>query len=907
MLQKGSLLESRYLLAGQIASGGFADIYVASDMRLGNKPVIIKMLRSDFTDDMKRVRMFIDEINLTTFLDHENIVRVYDVLRTGEDSYLQVLELIDGQDMTLIIEEARARREPIPNDLISYILSKVCLALEYAHELKDPNSGEHLSIVHRDISPSNILISYDGKVKLTDFGIAFAHMHQRQKTQMGEIKGKLSYMSPEQVLGQKVDRRSDIYSLGIVMYEILTRERLFEADSDIATMKMVAEGKIDFKPLDDSKAPEPLKEILHKALQKKDSSRYQNAYEMYRGLHEYVSSSDEYTLSNKLKDYLSSMKKETRLTQLLRILKGEGKGMVISEVSLPQKKTEPEKEEGWADEKTIYDLIQQKQGRSRNKVAWAFFTIFFAGLAFAGLDTFYLKKTPVGEMLYNTIYPPNLVVESNPPGAQVYLDGKLLNNVTPFNLTKISPGAHEFRFQYAGYEPVSDSSNILTVEEWRETGSLENQRVTGIFSIPLLVKSNPANASVYIDSEPYQEKTPTTITYPMLSESLHIRLEHEGFEDLELGLNLMLPPTKKVQNWEIKKDRGEEGDGNFQIQLLGKFSTSITVTSLPEVAYLIDFYDELSDTHFTPVTLPLESGKHILRVEKENLIPWEQEITVETGKPESLLAVLKGEVLINVIDTDKKVEKKGVLVKIFNKEGKQVSKGNTPLNDTLEVGNYEARFTAPGGYQGIEHVSFRVPMDKPITGELSRSNPLLTVRVINARSKSPIGDAEVTFKAGNEGTEQSGFTSAKGVFTKRFRPGEISVGISMPGYKESSDRTEKIEWGKDLTMTFQLEPFLKAPLLKNKTPEEAEILLQQMGLKLEVSEVTDPSHQYGVIIEQTPLVGEIVEEGTTIKITVNVMKEVPKEVEVKEEPVDTTEVQKKEPKKKEVKRRRSGE
>ena len=108
MLQKGTILEARYLLAGQMASGGFADIYVASDMRLGNKPVIIKMLRSDFTEDTRRVRMFIDEINLTTFLDHENIVRVYDVIRTEEDTYLQILELIDGQDLTLIINEALA-------------------------------------------------------------------------------------------------------------------------------------------------------------------------------------------------------------------------------------------------------------------------------------------------------------------------------------------------------------------------------------------------------------------------------------------------------------------------------------------------------------------------------------------------------------------------------------------------------------------------------------------------------------------------------------------------------------------------------------------------------------------------------------------------------------------------------
>ncbi|MCH7761326.1 protein kinase, partial [candidate division TA06 bacterium] len=159
MLQTGTIFENRYRLVGQLTSGGFADIYVGCDLRLGNKPVIIKMLRRDFAEDRERLQMFLDEINLATRLDQENIVRVYDVIKTEENTYFQVLELVEGLDLKQIISDSRHRNEKIPFDLVAYIISKVCLALDYAHDKKDTATGNPLHIVHRDISPSNILVS----------------------------------------------------------------------------------------------------------------------------------------------------------------------------------------------------------------------------------------------------------------------------------------------------------------------------------------------------------------------------------------------------------------------------------------------------------------------------------------------------------------------------------------------------------------------------------------------------------------------------------------------------------------------------------------------------------------------------------------------------------------------------
>ena len=908
MFQKGTILENRYLLAGQMASGGFADIYVASDMRLGNKPVIIKMLRSDFTDDLKRIRMFIDEINLTTCLDHENIVRVYDVLRTGEDSYLQVLELIDGPDLKQIIAEARARKEEIPLDLVSYILNKVCLALHYAHELADPNTGDLLSIVHRDISPSNILISYDGKVKLTDFGIAFAHLHQRQKTQTGEIKGKLSYMSPEQVMGQKLNRQSDIYSLGIVMFETLTRKRLFEADSDFATLTMVAEGKVDFKPLDESNVPEAFKEVLHRALQKNVTDRYGTTYEMYRDIQKTLGTTDEVSLREKLKEYLAGMRKETRLTQLLRTLKGEAPSVTISEVSLTQEKIEKKREE----EKTIYDLIRQKQGRSRKVGTWIGLSVLIAAVAFLGLDTFLLKSTPLGEKIYNSFFPPNLVVESIPSGAEVFLDGSNLNKITPFNLSEIPPGTHQFQFQVAGYKPVFLSSQILSGDEWKKTNPKDPQRVLGIFSIPLSIQSNPPGAKIYLDDAPehYSQSTPATIPYPLREDSLRIRLELEGFESLQRGLDLLESSEKGDPNWKITKEKDVEG--YYQFNISGTFYAPLTVNSVPEGAFVIRTFGEEADTHKTPATLYLGVGRNLLKVEKEGMIPWEKEMVIESGKPDTLQVILKQGVLITLFDSDGKTEKRGVPVAIY-KQGRQVTEGNTPLKLSLETGRFEARFKTPPGYQSVAPIPFETPALKPVTAILIRENPLLTVRVMDAKTLKPIENAEVFLGVGEEEAKPIGRTSNEGIFQKRNPPGEISVEVSVPEYKKVGERYERIQWPQDLEVVFRLEPLLKVPDLSKKTREEAEILLRNLGLSMEVVELDNPSLEYGIILEQNPSSGEIVEEGATIKATVNVKKEVPipqdtlKKEEVKEDTVKGKEAKEDTVKAKEVKRRRSGE
>ena len=172
--------------------------------------------------------MLVDEAKLSVLLSHTNVVQVYDLGKVGDDYFIS-MEFIDGVNLRQIINRLKELNQPIEQELAVYIISEVCKGLDYAHTKKDAD-GNPLSIVHRDISPQNVLVSYEGEVKIVDFGIAKAAMNISH-TLAGILKGKISYMSPEQALGKIVDRRTDIFSAGLVFYELLTGQKLFTGET----------------------------------------------------------------------------------------------------------------------------------------------------------------------------------------------------------------------------------------------------------------------------------------------------------------------------------------------------------------------------------------------------------------------------------------------------------------------------------------------------------------------------------------------------------------------------------------------------------------------------------------------------------------------------------------------------
>ncbi|MDP1918330.1 MAG: serine/threonine-protein kinase [Myxococcales bacterium] len=293
---KRNIRFGKYTLIDRIAVGGMAEIFLARQAGIENfeKTIVIKRIRPHLSKQPNFVKMFLNEAKLAAQLNHPNIVQIYDLGRIGE-SYFIAMEYVFGRDMRRIIPKADSLGIPFPMVYALKIASSVCEGLYYAHQKTD-TYGVALNIVHRDVTPENIFVSFDGTVKVLDFGIAKA-ANQIEQTRAGEIKGKLSYMSPEQCMGKHLDNRSDLFSLGTVLYEWLTGFKLFTGDSEVAILKSITEGKIYAPSYFKADIPEGVEAILMKALEKDRERRYQTAWDMQYDIDQFLSQY-EFTPSN---------------------------------------------------------------------------------------------------------------------------------------------------------------------------------------------------------------------------------------------------------------------------------------------------------------------------------------------------------------------------------------------------------------------------------------------------------------------------------------------------------------------------------------------------------------------------------------------------------------------------------
>ncbi len=276
-----------YIMLERIAVGGMAEVWKAKMKGVEGfeKIVAIKKILPHLTDSAEFVTMFIDEAKLAAQLNHNNIIHIYDLGKIGND-YFIAMEYIDGKDLRTIMNRAKKTGKPFPLGLAVLIAARLASALDYAHRKKDIH-GRELGLVHRDVSPQNVLVSFEGDIKLCDFGIVKA-VTKASKTQVGALKGKIQYMSPEQAWGKTVDARSDIFSLGAVLFEMLTGRRLFAGDSELSVLQSVRECKIvEPKRLNPS-IPLPLNRIVMKALAPDPDDRYQSAGEMQKDLEEFL-------------------------------------------------------------------------------------------------------------------------------------------------------------------------------------------------------------------------------------------------------------------------------------------------------------------------------------------------------------------------------------------------------------------------------------------------------------------------------------------------------------------------------------------------------------------------------------------------------------------------------------------
>jgi TonB family protein len=275
----------QYIIEERIATGGMADVYKARMMGMEGfqKTVAIKRILSTLTDSDEFVRMFIDEAKLAAQLNHNNIIHIYDLGKVDRSHYI-AMEYIEGRDLRSILSECRESGQRVPIELALYIADLLASALDYAHKKRDFDN-QALGLVHRDVSPQNVLISFDGDVKLCDFGIAKAASKATQ-TRAGALKGKLQYMSPEQAWGKDIDHRSDIFSLGLVLFEMLTNDQVFTGTSELSVLEQVRDPIITAPSMKNPEVGPEIDRIVFHALNAERDERYQSAEDMQNDLRE---------------------------------------------------------------------------------------------------------------------------------------------------------------------------------------------------------------------------------------------------------------------------------------------------------------------------------------------------------------------------------------------------------------------------------------------------------------------------------------------------------------------------------------------------------------------------------------------------------------------------------------------
>jgi serine/threonine protein kinase len=276
----------RFQIIGRLATGGMAEVYLALSGELpGYRTLlVVKRILPHLASNRQFIGMFLDEARLAALLDHPNVVRIIEVGHDGEEYFL-AMELVQGKPLSAVLRKATRERRPPSPALAAYVIAQAANGLGYAHALTD-GDGRPLGVVHRDVSPQNVLLSFEGAVKLIDFGVARA-FGRVAHTSPGGLKGKIEYMSPEQASAEEVDHRADVFALGVVLWEVLTGRRLYRRETELATMRAILDDPIP-RPSEVADVPPELDAVVMRALRKRRDARFASAHEMAQALERFA-------------------------------------------------------------------------------------------------------------------------------------------------------------------------------------------------------------------------------------------------------------------------------------------------------------------------------------------------------------------------------------------------------------------------------------------------------------------------------------------------------------------------------------------------------------------------------------------------------------------------------------------
>ena len=644
----------RYILLDRINVGGMAEVFRGKMQGVQGfeRMVALKRILPNIAADPDFIEMFVDEAKLAVQLQHANIAQIFD-LGQVDDTYYIAMEYVSGTDLRSMWDRARQRNRLLPIAMSCHIIQKVCEGLDAAHRKKD-DDGNDLGLVHRDVSPQNVLMSFEGEVKVIDFGIAKA-ANKVSKTQAGVLKGKFGYMSPEQVRGVDLDNRSDIFAVGIVLYELLVGDRLFLGESDFSTLEKVR--NVEMVPptrLNKNLSPH-LERIVMKALAKTREDRYRHASEMAEDLQRYLFSTNQPFSRTDLQRYMHQHFKEELAKEKERLdryktitfeqfLEEETRSnsnpynQLPTEANVafqtPLARPEPVREPAQAREPTrsmvspappppqreVVSIPNRPQYMPSMHVpppvhqprvpAWA------AALIGALVVVLFLV---VGILIMRLNPKPTVgavAVDSTPANADILVNDRLVANRAPFTI-ELEAGSYVLTVRASGYKEVIRPVRVEAGVQVEESFTLEREPGRAEIS----VETEPPGLSIYIDGEPTGRLTPSQI---------------DGLHPGPIEVMLKRDDGSIVHRARMTID--EAGPAQISIDTR-KLRPILDVTSVPDGAKVIVDGNPMGTT---PLTIPgLQAGAQArVRLEKPGCQPYEATVAMQKATVSLVQATL---------------------------------------------------------------------------------------------------------------------------------------------------------------------------------------------------------------------------------------------------------------------------
>ncbi len=613
----------KYFLIDKIATGGMAEIFKAKSYSHGGFEhlLVIKRILPHIGENAEFVEMFIDEAKVSVALVHSNVIRIYDFGKINENFFI-AMECCDGKDCRNILRKLARGRRWIPMNLTANLAHEVARGLHYAHTKNDAN-GKPYGIVHRDISPSNVLVAYEGDIKIADFGIAKAESNAYQ-TKDGVLKGKFEYMSPEQANGTEVDARSDVFSLGIILWECLTGRRLFKGESETATLRKIREDEIPPPSRVNPQVAPELDRIALRALERDLSRRYQTAQEMADDLRDYLLPATPDRLKVELAQFMQDLFAEELVEERGRLQAGSAAAGQYKEKLAA---------EGWEGQTnstmgaTPSPPAPQKAG-SRLPMALAGVVILgllgvvgIAGAALALRPDAAQVEAPAAP----TVGSVDILVV---PAAKITIDGVDQGKHSDLTIADLAPGPHAIHLEADGFQALDESVTVEAGKPVRLVRQLVKAVPTGAAgeaagpgaaeaSGPPVVtfKSTPSGATVKVDGQVIGT-TPFAWKDAEVGKSYAVVYSKDGADIASGTLRAKPGPS----NFSLNAEKASNDPGKLTVTLAGGGWANVYVDGqkLAKTAPLKDW--------------SLPPGKHTIRVENAALgIDTTQDVKVDSA------------------------------------------------------------------------------------------------------------------------------------------------------------------------------------------------------------------------------------------------------------------------------------